>query len=91
MSALHSDYKIVEPLLGTYDYDGIAFDCYGTIHAEGPELIQIALQGSPIDQWFLLDRSVLDSVHVTIERAWLNAKVHAAPANTPFSFALQAH
>lgn len=91
MSIQRNQHAIVEPLLGTYEFDGIEWDCYGTIHAEGPELAQIALKGTTTDLFDLLNVNHINSMTAVLEREWLNAKVHAAPANMPFCFALQAH
>lgn len=91
MSIQRNQHAIVEPLLGTYEFDGIEWDCYGGIDADGPELRQIALAGTTTDLFDLLNLNHINSMTAVLEREWLNAKVHAAPANMPFCFALQAH
>lgn len=87
MSIERNQHAIVEPLLGTYEFDGIEWDCYGEIHNCGVELRQIALHGSAIDLFDLLNVNQINSMVALLDREWLQAKAHA----TPFSFALQAH
>lgn len=67
-------YQIVESLLGVYEFDGIAWDCYGEMHFEGPELVQIALHGSDIDLYPLLSSVHLITMQGVIEREWLEGK-----------------
>lgn len=88
---MNNPHNIVEPKLGTYEFDGIEWDCYGGIDSDGPELRQIALKGTTTDLFDLLNVNHINSMVAVIERKWLDAKVHAAPATMPFSFAMQAH
>jgi hypothetical protein len=67
-------HQIVEPLLGEYEFDGITWDCYGAMHPEGPELIQIALHGSDIDLLMLLEDSHIRTMQGVVEREWLEGK-----------------
>lgn len=67
-------YQIVESPLGVYEFDGIEWDCYGEMHFEGPELVQIALHGSEIDLYPLLSGAHLATIQGVIEREWLEGK-----------------
>ena len=90
MSALRNPHEIVEPLLGTYEFDGIEWDCYGTIHAEGPELAQIALKGTTTDLFDLLNVNHINSMTAVLEREWLDGQFNSGVFTIP-RFMLQAH
>lgn len=82
---MNNIHEIVEKKLGTYEFDGIEWDCYGDIVDEGPVLIQIALHGSPIDLFDLLNDNHINSMQAQVERAYLDGQREETKADQPFT------
>lgn len=67
-------HNIVEPFIATVTVDEIEWDCYGTRPTKDtdPEVIQIALKGSPIDLFFCASDSHVRDIRATLERLWVD-------------------
>lgn len=90
MSILRNQHEIVEAKIGTFEFDGLEWDCYGVIHPEGPELIQIALAGTDTDLFDLLNLNHINSMTALIERKWLDGQIRKGDFRLP-RIMLQAH
>lgn len=65
-------HRIVEKFIATVVCDEIEWDAYGTVSTKcEPEVIQIALKGSPIDISFKLSNETIAAVQAACERLWL--------------------